>query len=142
MSIPTPPPPPVTILEAVGDYLQAQGQGTLGATLFLGVMPESPDACVCVYEGPGLSPMETMGAGAFAVDQPGLQVISRGVRGDYPGARDKARAVRLLLAAVIETSLSGLHVMRISADGSLLPMGEDQNGRPMISMNFSCVVRP
>lgn len=131
-----------TILEAVGDYLQAQGQGTLGTNLFLAMMPETPDALVCVYEGPGIAPLETMGSAAFAVDQPGLQVITRGARGDYPGARDKARAVRSLLAAVTETTLSGVHVMRISADGSLLPMGEDQNGRPMVSMNFSCAVRP
>jgi hypothetical protein len=131
-----------TILEAIGDYLQAQGQGTLGTNLFLGMMPETPDACVCVYESSGLAPMETMGTAAFAVEQPGLQVIARGARGDYPGARDKAVAVRALLAAVIETTISGIHVMRISADGSLLPMGEDQNGRPMVSTNFSCAVRP
>ena len=130
------------ILEAVGDYVQAQGQGTLGVNLFLGMMPETPDACVCIYESQGLAPMMTMGAAAFAVEQPGLQVIARGARGDYPGARDKAKAVRALLAAVTETTLSGVHVMRISADGSMLPMGEDQNGRPMVSTNFSCAVRP
>lgn len=131
-----------TILEAVGDYLQAQNQGTLGTNLFLAVMPESPDACVCIYDTPGLSPMMTMGSSAFAVEQPGLQVITRGARGDYPGARDKAKAVRALLAGIIETSISGIHIMRVEAEGSFLPMGEDQNGRPMISMNFSCAVRP
>jgi hypothetical protein len=86
--------------------------------------------------------MMTMGSAAFAVDQPGLQVIVRGARADYPGARNKALTVRGLLAAITETTISGIHVMRVSADGSLLPMGEDQNGRPMVSTNFSCVVRP
>ena len=132
----------MSILEAVGDYLQAQGQGTLGTNLFLAMMPETPDACVCVYETSGLAPMMTMGSAAFAVDQPGLQVIVRGARADYPGARDKALTVRGLLAAITETTISGVHVMRVSADGSLLPMGEDQNGCPMVSTNFSCVVRP
>jgi hypothetical protein len=42
-----------TILEAVGNYLVAQGQGTLGTDLFLSRMPETPDACVCIYEGEG-----------------------------------------------------------------------------------------
>jgi hypothetical protein len=83
-----------------------------------------------------------MGAAAFAVEQPGLQVIVRSTRGDYPAARNKARAVRLLMAGITETSISGIYIMRVAADGSFLPMGEDQNGRPMISMNFSCVVRP
>lgn len=131
-----------TILEAIGDYLQAQSQGTLGSTLFLAMMPETPDACVCVYESPGLAPMETMGSAAFAVEQPGLQVICRGAKGDYPGARNKAVTIRRLLAAITETSISGIHIMRISADGSLTPVGEDQNGRPMVTINFSCAVRP
>lgn len=130
-----------TILEAVGDYLQAQGQGTLGTSLFLAVMPESPDALVAVYENSGLSPMETMGSAAWAVDQPELQVIARGARGDYPGARNRANTIRGILAAVTETSISGIHIMRIRAEGSVLPMGEDENGRPMVSVNFQCQVR-
>ena len=47
-----------TILESIGDYLQNTAsafgahasQGTLGTNLFLGVLPETPDACVAVYE--------------------------------------------------------------------------------------------
>jgi len=130
-----------TILESVGDYLAAQGQGTLGTSLFLAVMPETPDALVAVYESSGLSPMETMGASAFAIDQPEIQVIVRGARGDYPTVRDKADTIRRLLAAVTETSISGIHIMRIRAEGSVLPMGEDENGRPMVSVNFQCAVR-
>lgn len=132
----------MTVLESVGDYLQAQGQGTLGTNLFLAILPESPDVCVCVYETPGLAPHLTMGTAATAVDQPGLQVITRAARGDYPAARDKAHAIRALLGAVTETSISGIHILRISPDSSLLPMGEDENGRPMVSVNFSCQVRP
>ena len=132
----------MTVLDAVGDYLQAQGVGTLGSDLFLAVMPESPDACVCVYETTGYSPEETMGAGAFAVDRPGLQVICRAGLGDYPAARDKAVTVRGLLAGIVEQTLSGVHVLRVSASGSMQPMGEDQNGRPMVSVNFDCMVSP
>lgn len=130
-----------TILESVGDYLQAQGHGTLGTSLFLAVMPETPDAVVAVYESTGLSPMETMGAAAFVIDQPEIQVIVRAARGDYPGARDKADTIRRLLAAITETSISGIHIMRIRPDGAVLPMGEDENGRPMVSVNFQCAVR-
>lgn len=130
-----------TILESVGDYLAAQGQGTLGASLFLAVMPETPDALVALYESSGLSPMETMGANAWVIDQPSIQVICRGARGDYPGARDKAQAIRALLASVTETSISGIHIMRIRSEGAVIPMGEDENGRPMVSANFQCQVR-
>lgn len=132
----------MTILEAVGDYLQAQAQGTLGTNLFLAVMPESPDSCVCVFETAGFAPQFTMGPAAVAVDQPGLQVICRAVRGDYPAARDKADAIRLLLGALLDTTVSGVNIMRIAPEGAVLPMGEDENGRPMVSVNFSCAVRP
>lgn len=132
----------MTILEAVGDYLQAQGQGTLGTNIFLAVMPESPDSCVCVFETAGFAPQFTMGAAAWAVDQPGIQVICRGPRGNYPAARDKADAIRGLLGAVVDSTLSSVNVMRIAPDGAVLSMGEDENGRPMVSVNFSCQVRP
>lgn len=131
-----------TILEAVGDYLQAQGEGTLGTNLFLAMMPEDPDVVTCVYETSGYAPLETMGAAAFAVEKPGIQVIARAARGDYPAARDAVVRARNLLAAVTEQTISGIHILRISAEGSVLPMGEDQNGRPMLSANFTCAVRP
>lgn len=131
-----------TILESVGDYLAAQGQGTLGTNLFLAVMPETPDTCVAVYENAGSSPSFTMGAAPFAIDRPLIQVICRSARSDYPGARDKAESIRYLLGAVTEQTLSGVHVMRIESQGSIVPMGEDENQRPMVSVNFECMVRP
>lgn len=131
-----------TILEAVGDYLAAQGQGTLGTNLFLAVIPETPDVCVAVYENSGNRPSFTMGSAPFAIDRPLIQVICRSTRSDYPGARDKAETIRSLLGAVTEETLSGVHVMRIESQGSVIPMGEDDNQRPMVSVNFECMVRP
>lgn len=131
----------MTILEAVGDYLQTNSHGTLGSSLFLAVMPDTPDACVCVYEKPGMTPQMTMGSAPWIIDQPGIQIICRAGRGDYPTARDKADAIRLLLSAVTNTTISGINVMRIEAEGAVLPMGEDSLGRPLVSVNFACKVR-
>lgn len=131
-----------TILEAIGDYLASNGHGTLGTDLFLAVMPEAPDTMVTVYENSGNSPTETFGASAWAYEHPAIQVICRASRGDYPTARDKAVAIRLLLAAVSNQTISGIHIMKISASGGILPMGEDSNLRPMVSINFDVTVRP
>ena len=131
-----------TILEALGTYLQTQGQGTLATDLFLAVMPESPDACVAVYENAGGRPEFTMGSAAWAIDRPAIQVICRGARGDYPTVRDKAESIRALLGAITDQTLSGINVMRVEVQGSVIPMGEDENLRPMISVNFDCMVRP
>lgn len=132
----------MTILEAVGDYLAANGHGTLGTDLFLAVMPDEPDVMRCVYETGGGAPDQTMGPAAWAIDRPSLQVLCRAGRGDYPVARDEAEAIRLLLGAVVEQTLSGINVMRIAPSGGILPVGEDALGRPVVSINFECMVRP
>lgn len=131
-----------TILEAVGDYLVTHGQGTLGTNLFLTVMPETPDVCIAVYENAGNRPSMTMGSAPWAIDRPLIQVICRGSRSDYPSARDKAESIRALLGAVTDQTISGINIMRMESQGSVIPMGEDENQRPMVSINFECMVRP
>jgi len=128
-----------TILEAVGDYLVAQGYGTLGTNIFLGKMPNKPDVCIGVYENEGGSPDFTMGT--VLLDNPAIQVIVRAGIEDYPTARDTAQSIRLLLAQVANTTLSGVTVLRIAPVGSVLPMGDDTNDRPHVSANFRCIIQ-
>jgi len=130
-----------TILESIGDYLVTNSHGTLGTSLFLGTLPESPDACVAVYENSGSSPTFTMGAGGIQIDYPMIQIICRAGREDYPTARDKADTIRILLASVVETTVSGVHIMRIEPMGSVNQLGVDPKYRPLISVNFRCLVR-
>ena len=130
-----------TILESVGDYLVTNSQGTLGTDLFLGTLPESPDACVAVYENSGTPPSFTMGTGGIVIDYPMLQIICRAGREDYPTARDKAESIRVLLASVLEQTVSGVHIMRIEPMGSVNMLGVDPKYRPLISVNFRCLVR-
>jgi len=130
-----------TILESIGDYLVTNSHGALGTSIFLGTLPESPDACVAVYENSGSSPAFTMGAGGIRIDYPMIQIICRAGREDYPTARDKADTIRILLASVVETSISGVHIMRIEPMGSVNQLGVDPKYRPLISVNFRCLVR-
>ncbi len=138
-----------TILESVGDFLQNTSsafgahasQGTLGTNIFLGVLPDSPDTCIAVYENSGSSPTFTMGSGGIVIDYPMLQIISRGAREDYPTTRDKAESIRVLLATVLEQTISGIHVMRVEPMGSVNLLGIDPKYRPLISVNFRCLVR-
>lgn len=129
-----------TILEALGDYLQAQNKGTLGTNLFLGMLPDSPDQCVAVYEDQGGEPRFSLGTGGIQIDQPNIQIICRSSRDDYPGARDKAEEIRQLLSAITETEMSGIRVMRIMPVGSVLPLGVDPEHRSVVSINFRCMV--
>lgn len=132
----------MTFLEAVGDYLQAQSQGTLGTDLFLGRMPDSPDACVCLFEYSGSLPEMTFGSSGIAIDRPQLQVMTRAGRDDYPTARDKAVTLRNLLTAITNTTLGAFSVLRIEASGSVNPLGPDEKDRPLVSVNFNVMVLP
>jgi hypothetical protein len=130
-----------TILESIGDYLVTNSQGTLGTSIFLGNLPASPDACVAVYENAGSSPAFTMGSGGIVIDYPMLQIVVRAGREDYPTARDKAEQIRVLLSSVLEQTISGVHIMRIEPMGSVNLLGVDPQYRPLISVNFRCLVR-
>lgn len=127
-----------TILEAVGNYLQANSIGTVGTDIFLSKMPTSPSVCIGVYEGEGGNPDFTMGSNGTWMDNPSIQIIVRAGREDYPTARDKAQSIRLLLGAVNNATLSGINVLRIVPRGSLIPMGDDENNRPHVGVNFQC----
>ena len=130
-----------TILESVGDYLVTNSQGTLGTRIFMATLPETPDAYVVVYENAGSSPTFTMGSGGIRIDYPMLQIICRAGREDYPTARDKAETIRVLLASVAGLSVSGVHITRIEPMGSVNMLGVDPKYRPLISVNFRCLVR-
>lgn len=132
----------MTFLEAVGDYVQAQGQGTLGTNLFLGRMPDTPDVCVGLYEYGGGLPEMTFGSSGIAIDRPRLQVMCRAGRDDYPAARDKAVALRDLLTSITNTTLGAFSVLRIEATQSVNPIGPDEKDRPLVSVNFNVMVLP
>ena len=130
-----------TILEALGDYLQSNDYGTQGTNIFLAVMPEKPDSCIAIYEATGNKPHFTMGIAPWAIDRPVIQVICRAARGDYPAARNTAESIRELLGAITDQTISGVPIMRVESQSSVSPMGEDENQRPMVSINFECMVR-
>jgi hypothetical protein len=138
-----------TILESIGDYLQNTSsafgahasQGTLGTNLFLATLPESPDVCTAIYENSGTPPAFTMGSGGIVIDYPMLQIISRATKEDYPTARDKIEDIRNLLASITDVTISGVHVLRIEPMGSVNPLGIDPKQRPLLSVNFRCLVR-
>ena len=124
------------ILESLGDHLVTQGLGTLGTNLFLGKMPATPDYCVTIYEYEGMAPLENMGSTPYSIDMPRIQVVVRGARDDYPTARDGLQAIRVVLASITDTTISGTRVLRVMSLGSILPLGLDDKDRPRLAANF------
>jgi hypothetical protein len=126
------------LLDDIGTYLVAQSVGTLQTDMFLGWMPDTPDACVAVMEGIGDEALETFGStSATNIERPGLQILCRGAKDDYDAPRIKAEAAKDALQDVTNQSLSGTLYQRISMRQPPSMIGRDENGRILISVNFN-----
>lgn len=127
----------MAILDALGAYLQAQGQGTLATDIFLARMPDTPDACVTLYENQGVGPEHTFGASVKAFDHQRVKVYCRAARNDYPSARSKAESVRAVLGAIRGTTLSGISIMTVLSTSELYPLQRDGDDRAIIGCDFT-----
>lgn len=127
----------MAILDALGTYLASQGQGTLATDIFLTRMPDAPDACVALYESAGLAPSHVFGSSVYAIDNQRIRVLCRGARNDYPSARSKATAIRAILGAVRDTTLSGVHILSILSTSEVYPLTRDGDDRPVIGCDYT-----
>lgn len=122
-------------LDEIGTYLQTSGIGTLGSSLFIGMLPQTPDTCVAIYEYGGSVGTYTMGSTVSArLEYPRIQAIARAA--SYSTARAKIQSVYTTLDAVAETDLSSKRYHRIRAATPPIYIGKDESNRPMFSCNF------
>jgi len=127
----------MAILDALGTYLQTQGEGTLATNIFLARMPSDPDACVTLYEDSGVGPDYTFGDGVKAIDHQRIRVYCRAARNDYPTARTKAEDVRDVLGAIRNTTLSGVAILCVLSTSELYPLQRDQDDRALVGCDFT-----
>ena len=120
------------MLSDIGNYLQAQGIGTLGTNIFLGLMPDEPDNCVALFEYAG-SPPDLHWSGEY----PGLQVRVRNK--SYAAGRTKIGEVAKKLHGLHEQTLSGTRYLLIKARGSPEVLKRDNNNRVELFVNFEII---
>lgn len=120
------------MLKEIGTYLQSQGIGTLGANLFLGLMPDKPDNCIALFQYAG-SPPDLYWPGEY----PGLQVRVRNK--GYAAARIKIGEVIQKLHGLHEQELSGTRYLLIRARGSPEVLKRDANNRVELFVNFEII---
>ena len=125
----------MALLDDVGTLLAAQvGSLTLGTNLFLGRLPDEPDTAVALFETGGEAPVNTMGGGLYEVEQPRLQVLTRGA--SYSATHALAMSVWLVLEATTNDTLSATLYYRITAVQSPFPIERDSKDRIVFSQNF------
>ena len=130
------------VLDEVGAYLQAEGIGVLGQTLFLGSMPQdepgtgTQDAVLALIEIPSRPPMRHHDL--TLVELPRLQVQTRGAPYGYPAARQKAQDAWQALEAITNQVLSGVTFLRIEAQRSPCWLRTDDLSRTHVVFDVEC----
>ena len=119
----------------VATYLDAQlSTLTVGSNLFVGRMPESPDTCVTLFEYGGASPTDTLGGGLPVMENPRIQVMTRGAT--YAATETMARSVWTVLEAIQNSTLSGTRYQRMSAIQGPFPLERDTQDRIVFVQNY------
>jgi hypothetical protein len=120
------------MLNEIGTYLQTQGIGTLGADIFLGLMPDQPDNCIALFEYAG-SPPDLHWNGEY----PGLQIRVRNT--SYAAARSEIGKVIEKLHGLCEQTLSDTRYLLIKARGSPEVLKRDASNRVELFVNFEII---
>lgn len=128
------------MLEALADRLQSSSVAIPGSTLYIGLMPNSPDVCVALYEYAGEQPLEVLRNNGATLERPSVQVMVRAGRNDYPTARALMETVRDTLTAITDESISGVRFLRVSANSSINAVGTDDNDRPLFTLSLLTVI--
>lgn len=103
----------------------------IATNLFIDTAPSTVDKCTTVIDAPGLSPELN-----YVYERVGLQILQRGKKFGYLDAYNTLQAIKLYLHGKNDITLSGTRYIIISAIGDILPLGNDDNNRPLLSCNF------
>ena len=119
--------------EDIKDILEssAVGVGTFATDLFIGKEPDSPNACVTIYDTGGAEP-----EAGYVYDYPTIQIRIRGEVGGYRNAYLKAKEVRDALHGRINEIWSSTRYIGIWAMSDILFLGIDDKQRPIFTVNF------
>lgn len=128
------------MLEALAARLQSASVAVPGTDLFLGLMPNSPDECVAIYEYSGAAPLEVLVDDDATLERPSVQVMTRAGRNDYPTARALMIEVRDALSAITDETISGVRFLRVQPLTSINALGVDDNERPRFTLSFQAVL--
>lgn len=128
------------MLEALAARLQSASVATMATDLFIGMMPNTPDRCVALYEYAGETPLEVMVDNAATLERPSVQVMTRAGRNDYPTARAFMVEVRDVLTAITNETISGETFLRVNQLSAINGLGVDENERPRFTLSLQVVV--
>ncbi len=113
-------------------------EGATGWKCFIGFLPTSPDKCIVIYETGGQIPEDRFTQRYFSI-----QVRGRGAFKGLEDLRAKMEQVyQTLHTGDIDnpvTSPDNLYVLCNAIQSAPLALGEDENKRPGLTLNFRII---
>jgi len=128
------------MLEALADRLRTASVAYSATDLFIGLMPDSPDLCVSIYEYSGVTPLEVLSDNSATLERPSVQVMVRASRNDYPAARTLIASVRDTLTAISNETISSERFLRVRQLSSINSLGTDDNDRPLFTLSLQAIL--
>jgi hypothetical protein len=110
---------------------------TSGWSIHVSNLPNKPDTCIAVYDTGGQAPNPK-----FLLNYPGITITVRGAEGGYEAAYDKATAVVNALIGLPSQTIGSDRWVSVTMRGGINFVGQDENKRPMFSLNFSLIIEP
>ena len=115
----------------ISDILVGAGVGTFGTDLFISKEPDSPDACVTIFDTGGFDPVAN-----YVYDFPTVQIRIRGGKMEYQTAFAKAQDVKDTLHGLSGETWNSTKYVGIWAQGDIIFVGYDESNRPVLTVNF------
>lgn len=103
---------------------------SMGATAYASNMPDAPDTCIAVIDGPG-SPPEAR----YEYERPSVQVKVRAK--SYINAYSIITAVQTEIHGKYNVNEGGTRYVQILAQGGIMSLGYDKKERAILVLNFA-----
>lgn len=111
-------------------------------TVFLNILPPTPDACVAVFESGGLGSMAGFGAPGLKHEYPSVQILVRGTQYDHDAPRLIIDRIWKEMSKIQAVTIGGTLYHMATAIQSPFPLPSanggltDENGRRTFVVNF------
>lgn len=132
------------MLDEMAKYIAANSTaGVVNTSIFKGHLPSTPDTAIVLFEDAGSGQQSVLGAlSAPAWENPHLQIICRST--DYRVARRRSETIYRLLDGVVGVRMypnstatdTGALYLRVEPLQVPFGLGEDDNGRSLVSCNY------
>lgn len=113
----------------IGDFAATTGWG-----IYLGRMPDKPDTCISIMDGPP----DNKPATNYSYEYPTVQIRVRGKKGGYKTAYSKILQIRDFLHTQTNVVLSDSRYIQIICNIDIEFIGFDEIDRPIYVANFGC----